>query len=172
LVSDFETALQAKLARNEELARQRAQAEHEMDRVKADRAAEAERQAQQAQEARNARHAELVEHVQSLTAQLRQSSPESFVLRQGWTESGEEFISRLSTRQMEPARTLFIELDRDDDEVLVRWSSALGNAIELWRLLEVEPALLTELVLQAADQELWRGRNSPPPFPGHDDDEA
>lgn len=164
-MTDFEAALRAKLERNEELTRERARAEEEMNRVVAERQAEEERRQRELEQARRQRHAELVEHLKAVTAQLKQSSPETFIVRAGWTPSGEEFVARLSTRMLQPARTLFIELDRDDDEVLVRWTSAVGDSVELWRLLEVPPALLTELVLQVADQELWRGRNSPPPYP-------
>lgn len=164
-MSDFETALEAKLARNEELARERAQAEQEMDRVIEERQAEEERQQHTRAEAQRQRHAELVAHLKTVTVALKQSSPGTFIVRTGWTPSGEEFIAKLSTRLLEPSRSLFIELDRDDDEVLARWTSAVGSSIELWHLLEVSPALLTEIVLQVADQELWHGRTSPPPFP-------
>lgn len=164
-MSDFEAGLRARLERNEELARERAQAEEEIDRAVEERQAEEERRRRDLELARRQRHAELVEHLKTVTGQLKQSSPETFIVRAGWSASGEEFLARLSTRTLEPARTLFIELDRDDDEVLARWKSDIGNSIELWRLLEVSPALLTELVLQVADQELWHGRNSPPPYP-------
>jgi hypothetical protein len=56
-------------------------------------------------------------------------------------------------------------LDRDDDEVLARWNSDVGSSLELWRLLEVEPDIITALVLQIADQELWKDATRPPPFP-------
>jgi len=168
-MSDFEAALRAKLERNEELARQRAQAEKEMDHATEERQAEEERQQRKLQLARQQRHAQLVEHLQAVTGQLKQSSPQTFIVRAGWSPSGEEFVARLSTRTLQPARTLFIELDRDDDEVLARWTSDVGNSVELWRLLEVSPALLTKLVLQIADQELWHGRNSPPPYPESED---
>jgi hypothetical protein len=164
-MSDFEAALRARLQRNQELARERARAEEEMDQVIEERQAKQERQQQELQLARRQRHAELVEHLKTMTNQLKQSSPETFIVRAGWSASGEEFVARLSTRTLEPGRTLFIELDRDDDEVLARWTSNVGNSVELWRLLEVTPALLTELVLQVADQELWHGRSSPPPYP-------
>ncbi|MGH8896076.1 MAG: hypothetical protein ACRDZ4_03415 [Egibacteraceae bacterium] len=164
-MTDFEAALRARLKRNEELARERARAEEELDRTVEERQAEEERRQRELQLARQQRHAELVEHLKTLTGQLKRSSPETFIVRAGWSKSGEEFIARLSTRTLEPARTLFIELDRDDDEVLARWTSDLGNSVELWRLLDVSPSLLTELVLQIADQELWHGRSSPPPYP-------
>ncbi|MGH8901079.1 MAG: hypothetical protein ACRDYA_05205 [Egibacteraceae bacterium] len=164
-MSDFEAGLRARLERNEELARERAQAEEEMDRVVEERQAEEERRQQELRLARRQRHAELVEHLKTVASQLKQSSPETFIVRAGWSASGEEFIAKLSTRTLVPSRTLFIELDRDDDEVLARWKSDIGNSIELWRLLEVSPALLTELVLQIADQEVWHGRSNPPPYP-------
>lgn len=157
--------MRARLQRNEELAQERAQAEEEMDRVIEERKAEEGRRQQELQLARRARHAELVEHLKAVVSQLKQSSPETFIVRAGWSESGEEFVARVSTRGLKPARKLFVEVDRDDDEVLARWTSDVGNSIELWRLLEVSPALLTELVLQVADQELWHGRTSPPPYP-------
>jgi hypothetical protein len=164
-MSDFQDALKAQLARNEELAEERRRAEAEMDRVEEERRADEERRRQELAEARRQRHAELVDHLKTVSAQLKQSSPDQFIVRTGWTESGEEFIAKLSTRGLEPARSLFIELDRDDDEVLARWTSALGNSIELWRLLEVDAGMLTQLVLQVADQQLWHGRTHPPPFP-------
>ena len=70
---------------------------------------------------------------------------------------------------MAPARTLSLELDRDDDEVFARWRSDVGDSLEMWRLLEFSTDMLSELVLQVVDQELWRGRTSPPPFPGQAD---
>ena len=164
-MSDFKDALQARLARNQELAEERARAEREMDRTDQERKAAEERARQERLEAQRLRHAELVEHLQTVAAQLKESSPGEFIVRAGWTETGEEFVARLSTRGLEPSRTLLIELDRDDDEVLARWTSALGNSIELWRLLDVDASMLTELVLQIADQQLWHGRESPPPFP-------
>jgi hypothetical protein len=164
-MTDFEAALRARLERNKELARERARAEEEMNRVVEERRTEEERRQQELQLARQQRHAELVEHLQTVTDQLKQSSPGTFIVRAGWSKSGEEFVAKVSTRALEPARKLLIELDRDDDEVLARWTSDIGNSIELWRLLEVSPALLTELVLQVADQELWHGRSSPPPYP-------
>ena len=165
-MSDFESALQARLASNAELAQRREQAEEQMDRAQT-AAAERERQAaEQRRRAREARHGELTTHLRRVAEELKQASPEEFVVRMGWTESGEEFIARISTRLLHPARTLLIELDRDDDEVLVRWHSDVGHALELWRLLEVSPQMLSTLVLQVADQALWREADSPPPFPG------
>src|SRR5680860_116323 len=164
-MSDFESVLQVKLARNAELADERAQAEEEMDRAKA-AAEERARSAGEAQQrAREARHGELTEHLRTVADGLKEASPEDFVVRLGWTQSGEEFIAKISTRQLAPARTLFIELDRDDDEVLIRWNTHVGRALELWRLLEVTPDMLSALLLQVADQSLWRGADGPPPFP-------
>jgi hypothetical protein len=77
------------------------------------------------------RHGELVEALQAAANELKRADPEGFVVRLGWTESREEFIAKISTRLLEPARSLLIELDRDDDEVLARWHSDLGDALEL-----------------------------------------
>jgi DNA primase len=164
-MSDFQSALQARLARNAELAEEREQAEQEMERVTAERQAAQERAARELRQAQRTRHAELVEALSAAAQGLKAASPEAFVVRLGWTESKEEYIAKISTRLLEPGRSLLIELDRDDDEVLARWHSDVGNSLELWRLLEVEPPLLEALVLQVADQQVWRGRSSPPPFP-------
>jgi hypothetical protein len=164
-MTDFQTELAARLARNAELAKERAQAEVEMDRVEREAAEAAERRERELAQARLERHAELVEQLSSVAEGLKAASPEEFVVRLGWTQSGEEFIAKLSTRKLQPARSLLIELDRDDDEVLARWNSDLGGALELWRLLEVDGRLLAELVLQVADQDLWKSLTTPPPFP-------
>jgi hypothetical protein len=167
-MSDFQAALQARLARNSELAQQRAEAEQLMVQAELDAVERAEREAQERRAAQQERHGVLVEALTGAAKQLKAADPEGFVVRLGWTESREEFIAKISSRLLYPARSLFIELDRDDDEVLVRWHSEVGNALELWRLLEVRPELMEALVLQVADQELWRGRSSPPPFPTAD----
>lgn len=167
-MNPFEDALKAKLVRNEELARERAQAELEWEREQARLAEQAERREQEVQEARRARHAELVEHLQQLLRQLDAASPESFAVRSGWKTSGEEFVAEVSSVRMRPARTLFVQLDRDDDQVLARWTSDIGESLELWRLLEFSPEMLDQLFLQAVDQELWQGHPSPPPFPGNE----
>lgn len=164
-MTDFESALASRLARNAEIAEERARAEQEMDRVEREKTAAQEREERELREARRARHAELVDGLTAAAKGLKDASPEGFVVRLGWTQSGEEFIAKISTRLLEPARSLLIELDRDDDEVLARWHSDVGNALELWRLLEVTPALLQGLVLQVADQEVWRTAGRPPPFP-------
>jgi hypothetical protein len=165
-VSDFEAALREKLARNAELDREREANVRAMEQYEADQQEEARRAEEEARKAREVRHAELVEVLTQAAQGLKAASPEGFIVRLGWTESREEFIAKISTRLMDPARSLLIELDRDDDEVLARWHSDIGNALELWRLLDVEPSLLTELVLQVADQDLWRSRTrNPPPFP-------
>lgn len=164
-MTDFQTELAARLARNAELARERADAEDEMDRAQRDAAEAAERRERELAQARRDRHAELVEQLTTVANGLKAASPDEFIVRLGWTQSGEEFIAKLSTRKLTPARSLLIELDRDDDEVLVRWHSDVGGALELWRLLEVKPPLLAELVLQVADQEMWKGLQAPPPFP-------
>ena len=164
-MSDFEAALQAKLTRNAELEQQRQAAEAEMDKAKA-RSEEEERQRlADTQRQRDERHAALATHLESLAKQLKQASPEIFIVRTGWTESRQEFIAKISTRTLSPARTLFIELDHDDDEVLVRWTTDVGNRLELWRLLEFTPSMLGELVLQITDQDYWRSAEEPPEFP-------
>jgi hypothetical protein len=164
-MSDFEDQLQARLARNAELAAERAEAEKEMDRAKARAEADEQQHLVRLAEARNERHAELARSTKQLADQLKASAPDQFVVRTGWTSSGEEFIVKISTRQLRPARTLFIELDRDDDEVLARWTTDVGNTLELWRLLEVTPPLLGEMMLQIADQQMWDRADAPPPFP-------
>lgn len=164
-MTDFEQDLQARLARNAELAAKRAKAEEEMERAR-QAAEEQKRQQQEAlAEERNERHTALTSACQKLVDRLKASAPDQFVVRTGWTSSGEEYIAKISTRQLRPARTLFIELDRDDDEVLARWTTDVGNTIELWRLLEVSPEMLGEMVLQVADQQLWERASAPPPYP-------
>lgn len=164
-MSDFQDNLQARLARNAELAAERARAEEEMDLAE-QRAEEQERERQAAlATSRNERHAELAASCQNLVDQLKASAPDQFVVRTGWTSTGEEYIAKISTRKLSPSRTLFIELDRDDDEVLARWTTDVGNTIELWRLLEVTPDMLGEMLLQIADQELWDRAIEPPPYP-------
>lgn len=159
-MSDFSDALQQRLAANADLALKREAAEEEMDRVRRETQESAARQDQSHRD----HHALLAAHVQDLGDQLKASRPDSFIVRTGWTESGEEFIVKVTTRQMSPKRSLFVEVDRDDDEVLARWNSDIGSAVEIWRLLGVTPAMLTELVLQVADDGAWTGRR-PPPFP-------
>ena len=164
-MTDFQAELAEKLARNAELATQRAAADEEMDRAVREREEAQARLQEELAAARLERHGELVTHLEAVMNGLKEASPEEFVVRMGWTESGEEFIAKLSTRKLFPARSLLVELDRDDDEVLARWRSDIGDSLELWRLLEVESSLLEQLVLQAADQDLWKGRTEPPPFP-------
>lgn len=167
-MSDFEAELRQRLARNAELAAERERAEQEMDRAKEEAQRRAEAEQAERRRAAQARHGELVETLRSAAEALKQASPETFVVRMGWTASGEEFIAKISSRQLSPSRSLFIELDRDGDEVLVRWHSDLGNSLELWRLLECSPSMLQQLVLQAADQDLWRELSRPPAFPTPD----
>jgi hypothetical protein len=164
-MTDFEAALQQQLARNADLAQQRAAAEEEMDRALEERR-EAERQeAARQQQARFDRHAELAEHLGQVAAQLKAASPETFIVRTGWSESGEEYRAKLSTRRTSPARSLLVDLDRDDDQVMARWNSELGDTVELWRLLDVSTDMITQLVLQVADQSVWDRATSPPAFP-------
>lgn len=159
-MSDFSDALQARLSKNQELAAAKEEAELAMERAKA-----AQEEAARAQDqAKRDRHAELSAHLKAVADQLKASKPDSFIVRTGWTESGEEFIAKMTTRQMAPKRSLFVEVDRDDDEVLARWTSDVGGAIEIWRLLEVSPDMLTEMVLQVADDSAWTG-SRPPAFP-------
>lgn len=165
-MSEFEDALQAKLARNAELQREREANLRAMEEYEQEKREEEARRQAELVEQRQQRHAELVDALSAAAQSLKSASPESFVVRTGWTESREEFIAKISTRQTEPARSLFIELDRDDDEVLARWHSDIGDKLELWRLLEADTDLIHGLVLQVADQDLWRDRSSPPPFPG------
>lgn len=166
-MTDFEDSLRAKLERNAEIAAQRAEAEQEMDRAK-QRAEEAERlRLAELAEARNKRHAQLAAVCKDLADHLKASAPDQFIVRTGWTSSGEEFIAKISTRQLTPARTLFIELDRDDDEVLARWHSTVGESLELYHLLEFDEHMLEELVLQVIDDELWNRATTTPRFPGN-----
>ncbi len=164
-MSDFEAALAQQLSRNAELAQQRVAAEAEMDRAKQEREDADRQEAARQQDARNARHAELAEHLAQVAAQLKVASPDTFIVRTGWTASGEEFLTKISTRQTTPARSLHVEVDRDDDAVFARWISDLGNPVEMWRLLEVTPEMITQLVLQVADEPFWRTATAPPPFP-------
>lgn len=162
----FEDVLKAKLARNAELAQEQERAEREAERLRAAHAAETERRERELDQARRARHAELVERLQRLAEQVDLTSPEHLVVRMGWSASGEEFMAKVQTIQLRPSRSLLVQLDRDDDQVLARWSSTVGDAVEMWRLLEFSPEMLDELFLQALDQELWYRRDSPPSFPG------
>lgn len=164
-MDDFRDALEQTLARNAEVERQRREAEEQQRReAEARRAAEEERR-RAAQQRREQRHTELVEHLEGLLRGLRDTAGGKFVARGGWTESGEEYVVKISSVQMRPRRSLFVELDRDDDEVLARWSSDVGHTVEMWRLLEVTPGMLTRLVLDLADHETWVDADRPPAFP-------
>lgn len=165
-MSDFQDALSAKLAHNVEFEREHEQEERERRRREEERRADEEQQRREEQERRDARHAELVAHLQDLLVQLERSAGGDFLSRGGWTESGEEFVVKVTSVQLSPRRSLFVELDRDDDEVLARWTSEVGESIEMWRLLEFTPDMLGELLLRLVDQEAWRGASRPPPFPG------
>lgn len=162
----FEDVLKAKLARNEELSREQERAEREAERMRAEQEAEVQRRDRELDQARLDRHAELVERLQRLAEQVDVTSPEHLVVRMGWSASGEEFMAKIQTIRLRPSRTLLVHFDLDDDQVLARWSSAVGDSVEMWRLLEFSPEMLDELFLQALDQELWYRRNSPPQFPG------
>lgn len=164
-MSDFESVLRAKLDRNAEMAEERQLAEQEMDRAERERLARQAATDQQLTADQRARHGELVDALSAAARGLKAEAPEDFVVRLGWTESGEEFIAKITTRLVTPARSLFVELDRDDDEVLARWHTDVGDSLELWRLLEVSTVLVQQLVLQVADQELWYGAARPPAFP-------
>ena len=156
-MSDLSDELAARLAGNEELARSREAAQAEMAKVDEQKEAEAEALL----ERQRARHAELAAHLEASANQLKASAPDRFIVRMGWTASGEEFVAKMKTRQMDPKRSLLVEVDRDDDEVLARWTSDIGSAIEVWRLLEIDTRMLTDLVLQLADDGQWRGRRPP-----------
>lgn len=164
-MDDFDAALRATLTRNKAIDERHARAEEELQRLEEERARAVEDERRQLAEARVQRHADLAAHLEDVVARLKASSPDLFVVRTGWSASREEYTARIRTRTIAPARTLFVELDRDDDEVLVRWMSDVGSALELWRLLEVEPGMLSRLVLQVADQDAWRAADRPPPFP-------
>lgn len=164
-MSDFADRLATQLDRNAQLERQRQEAEQEMDRAAQDRAAADERARQQRIVAQRERHGALAARLEEVAKGLKAAAPDQYIVRMGWTSSGEEFIAKVSTRRMQPPRSLLIELDRDDDEVLARWKTGVGDSLELWRLLEVEPRILEQLVLQVADQELWKSATEPPPFP-------
>lgn len=165
-MNDFEAALRDKLDRNVEIDRDREATKREQQERERQRREEEARRAEQEQEARNARHAELVERFQDLLKQLERTAPQSFVSRGGWTASGEEFVVKITSVQLIPRRSLFVELDRDDDEVLLRWTSDVGEAIEVYHLLEFPPDYLNELMLQLVDQSVWHDAERPPPFPG------
>lgn len=164
-MSDFESELEARLARNAELAAERARAEAELERAREQAEAEARQRELDLAQARREHHAQLAALLERNARRLKDAAQQNFVVRMGWTESHDEFIVKISSRTLTPARTLFIELDRDDDEVLARWTTDIGNTIELWRLLQVEPSMLGELLLQATDQEYWATATAPPPFP-------
>lgn len=164
-MTDFEAALADQLSRNADLVAQRHHAEAEMDRALAEREEAARAKAQRDQDERNERHAALADHLSRVAGQLKAASPDTFIVRTGWTQSREEFRAKISTRQTRPARTLMIELDRDDDQVMARWNTDVGSSVELWRLLQVTPEMLSQLMLQVADEGVWRTGGSPPPFP-------
>ena len=164
-MTDFEAALRDQLAANAELAQRRAAAEQEMDRARQAALDDEREQARREQEARHARHAELAELLGRLSAQIKAAAPDTYIVRSGWSETGEEFRAKISTRKTSPARSLLVDLDRDDDQVMVRWNTEVGDTVELWRLLDFTPELLTRLLLQIGDQSLWDRASSPPAFP-------
>lgn len=165
-MDDFQDRLRAKLDRNVELEQERERTREEFEEFEAAREAEEEERQRRAEQARRDRHAELVERLQELIGTV-QETPADVVVRAGWSDSGEEYVAELSTVQLDPSRTLFVELDRDDDEVLARWTSDEGDAVEIWRLHEFGPDMLQELILQLVDQELWGHGSGTPSFPGH-----
>lgn len=164
-MADFEDQLRAKLERNTEVDEERQAAREEFERHEAEREAEAERREREQRSAREQRHTELVERLEQLIGTVQRTSPENVVARAGWSDSGQEYVAELATVQLDPSRTLFVELDRDDDEVLARWTSSEGDAVEIWRLLDFDPGMLEELILQLIDQELWRPGGGTPDFP-------
>lgn len=165
-MDDFQDALRARLARNVELEHERHDAEQQRLRDEQERAERDAGRAEARSQARARRHAELVERLRALLGQLEAEAAESVVSRSGFSETGEEFVTEVTTVRRTPRRTLFIELDRDDDEVLARWTSEVGDSIEMWRLLDFAPEVLDELVLQVVDDELWHSASRPPAFPG------
>lgn len=168
-MSDFDQQLRAQLERNDRLAAERDRAEEEVEAA-AERVREREQQAARELRARqDQRHAELAERLSGLVEKVRAAAPDRVDVRAGWSASGEEYLARFATVQLRPRRALSIELDRDDDEVLARWHSELGNSMELWHLLEFDVGMLDTLVLQVIDDELWRGRKRTPPFPGNEE---
>ena len=164
-MTDFEAALRDQLTANAELAQRRVAAEQEMDRAREAALEDEREQARREQEVRHARHAELAELLGRLSAQIKAASPDTFIVRSGWSETGEEFRAKISTRKTSPARSLLVDLDRDDDQVMVRWNTEVGDTVELWRLLDFTPELLARLLLQIGDQSLWDRAASPPAFP-------
>lgn len=164
-MDDFRDALQQTLARNAQVETERREAEQERLRAEEERQQQEEEQRRREQELRNTRHADLVEHLQELLSGLSDTAGEHVVVRGGWTESGEEYVVKMSSVRMRPRRSLFLEIDRDDDEVLARWSSDVGHSVEMWRLGEVSTDMLTGLVLTLMDHQAWVDADRPPPFP-------
>lgn len=164
-MSDFDDALQQRLARNEQLATARARAEEEMDQAAERIAEQVEQERRVERERQDARHAELSQRLEALVSKMRSAAPHLDV-RAGWSASGEEYLAKFTTTGVRPRRSLTLELDRDDDEVLARWHSAVGDSLEIWHLLEFDPPMLDELVLQVIDDDLWARQTEPPAFPG------
>lgn len=165
-MSDFDERLRERLDRNQQLAEERSHAETEMDAA-AERAAErAAREAEDLRGRQDERHAELAERLTELVDQVRGSAA-NITVRAGWSASGEEYLARFATIDARPRRALSVELDRDDDEVLIRWHSAVGDSMELYHLLEFDTGMLEELVLEVLDDGLWSDLKSPPAFPGN-----
>ena len=165
-MTDFDDRLRERLARNERLAEERSYAEEEMNRAAERAEEEAAREAAELRERQDARHAALAERLTELVETVRQTAP-NVTVRAGWSASGEEFLAKLTTHRTRPDRSLSITLDRDDDQVLARWRSSVGESLELYHLLEFDTSMLEELVLQVIDDEAWAGRTTPPLFPGN-----
>ncbi|MDX1659518.1 MAG: hypothetical protein R3343_11910 [Nitriliruptorales bacterium] len=164
-MTDFEDALRSRLDSNERLASERARAEEEMDRAAERVAEQQQREAEERRERQDQRHAELAARLDDLVATIRDQAPDIDV-RAGWSRSGEEYLAKFTTTQKRPRRSLTIELDRDDDEVLARWHSTVGDSLELWHLLEFDTEMLEALVLQVVDDGYWTSAKRPPAFPG------
>lgn len=164
-MTDFDDALERALERNAEVAENRARAEQEMARVESERRAAAERRAEEEAAARDRRHAELVARLDELLGRLASAAPDRVDARAGWSPSGVEYLATVSTVGLSPRRTLSLELDRDDDEVLARWRSDVGDSIEMWRLHEFSTDMLAAIVLQVVDEDQWATRTGPPAFP-------
>lgn len=166
-MSDFKDALRAQLERNAEIEKERRRVDEELDRREEEIAEDRRTREQEAARERADRHAELAAHLEQLASDLQHSEEAPFVVRAGWSATGEEFVADFQSVQIRPKRSLLVEVDRDDDEVLARWRSDLGDALELYRLTEVTPQMLSDLVLKLVDQGYWRSASQPPEFPGN-----
>lgn len=166
-MSDFKDALQAQLERNARIEAERRRVDEELDRREEELEADRRQREQEAARRRDERHAQLADHLERLAQDLQNAEDAPVVVRAGWSTTGEEYVADFQSVQLRPKRSLLLEIDRDDDEVLARWRSDVGDALELYRLLEVSPQMLTDLVLKLVDQGYWRSADAPPDFPGN-----